>query len=128
MYLLLSIISFLVKSVVNNIYKGNRTMKYTKRYIHEKLGQMKVIVDENLEALQKEVDNVDPHNFQTPIFDSVVDKLREIDNNIVEYCADYDGTSTLVFDVLAENGWLNFDVLTHDKTINELNKKLQTTL
>lgn len=103
-------------------------MKYTKRYIHEKLGQMKVIVDENLEALQKEVDNVDPHNFQTPIFDSVVDKLREIDNNIVEYCADYDGTSTLVFDVLAENGWLNFDVLTHDKTINELNKKLQTTL
>lgn len=27
MYLLLSIISFLVKSVVNNIYKGNRTMQ-----------------------------------------------------------------------------------------------------
>lgn len=103
-------------------------MKYTKRYIHEKLGQMKVIVDDKLEALQNEMNNANPYDFQTPIFDSVVDKLREIDNNIVEYCADYDGTSTLVFDVLAENGWLNFDVLTHDKTINELNKKLQTTL
>lgn len=97
-------------------------MKYTKRYIHEKLGQMKVIVDENLEALQKEVDNVDPHNFQTPIFDSVVDKLREIDNNIVEYCADYDGTSTLIFDILAENGWLSFDILTSDVAIKELNR------
>lgn len=103
-------------------------MKYTKRYIYEKLGQMKVIVDDKLEALQNEMNNANPYDFQTPIFDSVVDKLREIDNNIVEFCANNDGTSTLIFDILAENGWLNFDILTRDIAIKELNKKLQTTL
>lgn len=103
-------------------------MKYTRNYILQKLGQMKAIVDENLEALQKEVDNVDLINYQTPIFDSVVDKLREIDNNIVEYYGENDGTSTLVFDILAENGWLTFEVLTRDETIHELNKMFQTTL
>lgn len=97
-------------------------MKYTKQYISKKLGQMKVIVDDKLEALQNEMNNANPHDFQTPIFDSVVDKLREIDNNIVEFCANNDGTSTLIFDILAENGWLNFDLLTCDVAIKELNK------
>lgn len=103
-------------------------IKYTKKIIEQKLGQMKVIVDNNLKALEKEVDTVDPLNFSMPVFDSVVDKLREIDNNIVEFCADRDGTSTLIFDILAENGWLSFDILTSDVAITELNRLNQNAI
>lgn len=104
-------------------------MKYTRSYILQKLGQMKAIVDENLEALKQEIKQSDPmEGFKVPLFDSVVDKLREIDNNIVEYCSENDGTSTLVFDILADDGYFGFDMLTCDVVIKELNKMFQTTL
>ena len=84
--------------------------------------------NDKLEALQNEMNNANPYDFQTPIFDSVVDKLREIDNNIVEYCGENDGTSALVFDILADDGYFGFDILTCDVAIKELNKMFQTTL
>lgn len=104
-------------------------MKYTKSFIKQKLGQMKVIVDENLDALKQEIRTSNPmEGFELPLFDSVVDKLREIDTNIVEFCADRDGTSTLIFDILADDGYFGFDMLTCDVAIKELNRLNQNTI
>lgn len=104
-------------------------MKYTKSFIKQKLGQMKIIVDENLDALKQEIKQSDPmEGFKVPLFDNVVDRLREIDDNIVEFCADRDGTSTLIFDILADDGYFGFDMLTCDVAIKELNRLNQNAI
>lgn len=108
-------------------------MKYTKKVIEQKLDAMKVIVDENLDAMQEELEAYFETNAETPIINVIKERLREIDKNIVDFCDKLDNTltemdkdcicvSTLIFEILAEDGWLTYEILTNKDVIQKLNE------
>lgn len=108
-------------------------MEYTKKVIEQKLDAMKVIVDENLDVMQEELDAYFEANAETPTINTIKERLREIDKNIVDFCDELDNTLTemdkdctgrsiLIFEILAEDGWLTYEILTNKDVIRKLNE------
>lgn len=93
---------------------------YTKESVVAKLQEMRKVVVEKHDALEAEAKLVkETGTLNMPVFDTVVEKLDEIDWNIVDRYGYSEGIFSLVYDILDDNCDLN-DVIT-DEDVNIIN-------
>lgn len=91
---------------------------YTKESVVAKLQEMRKVVVEKHDALEVEAKLVKETGIlDMPVFDAIVEKLDEIDWNVVDRYGYSDGIFSLVYDVLDDDCDLNNVITDEDVDI-----------